>query len=327
MPKYILDHKAKNRILDLSAKGYSNRSIAQKMNIGKSTIGDFLSKNSHKEWWMNEAALNKNPETSEPPFKMLFHDIETAPTEAYVWGRFKQNIGHNQVIQEGYALTWSAQWFGQDDIMWDSIHTQEDWEESIPTEDDFEICKTLWSLYDEADIIVAHNANFDIKTMNSRFVYWGLKPPSPYKVIDTLKIARQKFRFPSNRLDALADFLSVGRKQDTGGFDLWRGCKNGDKASFEKMLKYNINDVDLLRKVYMKLRAWDDKHPNLSNYYEDSDKRCVVCGGNSLIPTKQKVHTGVSSFPALLCVDCGHWSRGRENVKSKEKMKNTLINT
>ena len=44
----------------------------------------------------------------------------------------------------------------------------------------------LRQLFDEADIVVAHNGNsFDIKMRNAKFIEFGLTPPSPYKSIDT----------------------------------------------------------------------------------------------------------------------------------------------
>lgn len=309
-----------NEIMDMHFEGRSSRSIAKKVlgsKTKKSTVNYIIAR------YKDERSVGEAP-PKQP--KILLHDIETAPSRSYVWGRFKQNVGQNQVISEGFVLTWAAQWLGQDKIMWDALDQYDDYDPLSAYENDYKVVESLWKLYDEADIVIAHNAPFDTKTMNARFAYWGLRPPSPYKIVDTLQIAKSKFRFPSNRLDSLGDYLKVGRKVPTGGFELWSGCYAGDKQSFKTMTKYNIGDIHLLRDVYMKLRAWDGKAPNLSNYYDDSKARCVVCGSTELFAIEKKAHTGVSTFDVLTCDSCGHHNRKRGNIKSKEKMSTTLMN-
>src|SRR5437868_14709279 len=84
--------------------------------------------------------------------------------------------------------------------------------------DDRALVKDLWKMMNEADIIVAHNGNsFDIKYANTRFIVHRLDPPAPYKSADTLKIARQVARFPSNKLDELARTFGIDRKLPTTG--------------------------------------------------------------------------------------------------------------
>jgi len=64
---------------------------------------------------------------------------------------------------------------------------------SEPQNDKY-LIKELWDVFDQADIIIAHHGDgFDIKKSNARFVFHNLQPPSPYKSIDTLKIARKYF--------------------------------------------------------------------------------------------------------------------------------------
>lgn len=322
----LTNDAVKLQVIDLDKEGNSQAEISRVTGIPRSTIGDFLRKESFVSWWA-DFQIAEAAESEEGP-KILLHDIETAPTKAFVWGRFKQNIGHNQVIQEGYVLTWAAQWLneGADSaVFWDAIDVYDDWDPVTNEEHDFGVIQSLWRLYDEADIVVAHNAPFDTKTMNARFAFWGLRPPSPYKVVDTLRVAKSRFRFPSNRLDSLADYLGVGRKHDTGGFELWRRCMLGEREAFFEMVKYNRQDIHLLREVYLKLRPWDQRHPNLSAYYSDNKRRCVVCGSDNL-EEQDSYPAGVSRYVSYQCKDCGHWSRARKNLNTKEKMKNTNTN-
>ena len=253
--------------------------------------------------------------------RILVYDIETAPSLSYVWGRFKQNISQEMVVEEGYILCYVAKWLGDDIHMVDALpfHGK--------NEDDKEVTQSLWTLMNEADMVIAHNGdNFDNKVGNTRFVYHGLNPPSPIKSVDTLKIAKSRFKFPSNRLDSIGQFLGLGRKEETGGFRLWEGCMRGDQESWDKMINYCIRDVDLLEKIYMKLRAWDKRHPSVALLYEDDKMRCRVCGSENVREMDFFTHTPVSSYVTYRCDDCGHYHRGRKNVRSREQMDNTLAN-
>ena len=154
--------------------------------------------------------------------------------------------------------------------------------------------------------------------MNAFFIQNNMTKPSPYRVIDTLRIARQNFRFDSNKLDSLGKFLGVGRKVDHSGFELWKGCVAGDTESWRVMLEYNNQDVLLLEEIYMILRSWDSKHPNFSIHYEDRN-RCGVCASSDLQETGKKAFTNTQSYDLYRCSDCGSWHRIRKADKVGSK--------
>ena len=142
--------------------------------------------------------VEKNP-------KILIFDIETAPLKSYVWRLWKQNVNplNGQLQSEWFMLTWSAKWLFDSEIMSDSLTKEE-----VLNEDDSRITKSMYQLFDEASIVIAHNAqNFDVPMLNTRFLRNGLKPPSPYRIIDTLKEAKKIFSFASNKLDYLGQLL------------------------------------------------------------------------------------------------------------------------
>lgn len=252
--------------------------------------------------------------------KILLLDVETSPKRAFVWGLWKQNISAtSQLISDMFLLTWSAKWYGDKQVYGDKLDPDE-----VFAEDDSRICSSLYELMDAADIIIGHNGDkFDIPTINSRFVLNGMAPPSPYKTIDTLKIAKKHFNFTSNRLDYLGQILGVGRKIDTGGFELWDRCLAGDAKALSKMLKYNKQDVLLLEAVYNKLRPYASTHPNPSA--TRTKPSCTKCGSDKLHARGFAV-TMTAKYQRYCCQDCGGWSRGRENLRDKEEMKNTLMN-
>jgi hypothetical protein len=124
----------------------------------------------------------------------------------------------------------------------------------------------LWKLLDAADIVCAHNGDrFDLRFSNSRLLVHGFGPYSN-KSIDTLKIARKHFKFGSNKLDDLGNYLGVGRKLFTLGRDTLLGAVAGNRRCWADLKKYKAQDVLLLERVCLKLRPWATTHPNLSHY-------------------------------------------------------------
>jgi len=67
------------------------------------------------------------------------------------------------------------------------------------------VVRVLRDLIDEADVVVAHNANgFDNKIAMARILSHGLTPPSPFVSVDTLITARRVFKFGANSLQFFA---------------------------------------------------------------------------------------------------------------------------
>jgi RNase H-like protein len=230
--------------------------------------------------------------------KVLLYDIETFPNVAFVWGKYEQDVIAYQ--SEGYMLTWSAKWLGGKQIT----------RGLCDYKNKKQLVTDLHKLISEADIIVAHNGDrFDVRKMNTEFIAHGLNPPEPYKTVDTKKVAKRYFAFNSNKLDDLGAFLKVGRKVKHPGFELWLGCEQGDKASWNLMKKYNKQDVLLLEKIYLKLRPWMTSHPYQGGL-------CDSCGGDHL----QRRGVAVTKSKKLQrwqCLDCGAWSQTKYEDSSQ----------
>jgi rRNA maturation endonuclease Nob1 len=93
------------------------------------------------------------------------------------------------------------------------------------------------------------------------------------------------------------------------------------------MVDYNEQDVALLERVYMRLRAFDNRPANAGHFFEDAhnEHRCPVCGSDDVEYTGNSVYTPVSEFAEVVCNDCGHRSRTRQAKNSKEKRNSLLI--
>src|SRR6267154_4477293 len=150
---------------------------------------------------------------AEPIITLL--DIETAPTLGYVWGMWEQNV--IAVKEDWCILSFAAKALGSDRPEVFALPDYNGYKRD--KQNDKKLIADLWRVLDKSDIIISHNGDkFDIKKSNARFIYHGFSPPTPYKNIDTLKIARKHFKFDSNRLDSLAEYLGIGRKLPHEGF-------------------------------------------------------------------------------------------------------------
>lgn len=209
--------------------------------------------------------------------RILLFDIESTPNLGYSWGKWETNV--LGFVRETYMLCYAYKWYGEEKTQVVSLPDFALYKKERTN--DRALVKSLWNLFNEADVIIAHNGDkFDIKYTNGRFLAHGMKPPTTYKTIDTLKVARSKFKLNSNSLNDLGAFLKVGKKVETGGFDLWLGCMANDKGSWKKMIEYNKQDVDLLEAVYDKLRPWVKNHPNLT--FEGAIIACPHCQSEKL---------------------------------------------
>lgn len=241
--------------------------------------------------------------------RVLLLDIETAPTTASVWGLWKNNVGLNQIEADWYVLAWCAKWLDEKPVFY------EDQSDRKPgkMENDRAILLKLWKLLDEADLVIAHNGRkFDLPKLNARFVIHGMKPPSPYRIIDTLDICKKHFRFTSNKLEYISGVLAPQQKKSKHhlfpGFELWKECLAGNPKAWKEMRTYNIQDVRALEAVYVALRPYHDTHPNVGLFFEDDKPRCKCCGSEKVVAHGWR-HTNVSRYMRWKCKDCGGFSR------------------
>lgn len=234
--------------------------------------------------------------------KILLLDIETAPNTAFIWRLFKENIGLNQLIESSYVLCWCAKWYGESEVMFDSVYR------SSPKR----MLQRIHKLLDEADAVVHFNGNkFDIPTLNKEFLEYGMAPPSPAKQIDLYKVVRARFRFISNKLTYLAEKLRLGKKIDTS-FKLWVDCMNNNPDAWAKMERYNKQDVRLLERLYKRLLPWIKQHANHSLYSEKS----LVCPNCASTKWQRRgyTYTAAAKYQRYQCTGCRNWFRGGKSL-------------
>lgn len=248
--------------------------------------------------------------------RILLLDIETAPNTVFAWSLWEPYLSIDKIIQAGYTLCWSAKWLGKKEVMFDSLHQNTE----------LGMLKGIYDLIGEADAVVHYNgSSFDMPTLNKEFVTHGMKPPSPHANIDLLTTMKRVFRFPSNKLAYVAPAMELGNKIETKGMDLWKGCMDGDDASWALMERYNKQDVRLLEKLYDKLLPWIPNHPNVAIYnYDGRDLHCTRCD-SKILRREGFYHTKTGIYQRFQCKDCGKWLRGRTTVRPPERKQPLLV--
>jgi uncharacterized protein YprB with RNaseH-like and TPR domain len=239
------------------------------------------------------------------PAKLLYLDIETAPSLGWVWAKWETNV--IDFKKDWYVLSYAYKWSHENEVHTVGLIDFPAYKRH--PENDKALIKTLWRLLDEADVVIAHNGDaFDLPKINTRFLTHKLRPTTPYKTVDTLKIARKVFKFDSNKLDDLGRYLGIGRKLPHTGFHLWKGCMSGDRQSWKLMKEYNGHDVELLEQVYLLVRAWDKNHPQV-NKGQTVNEACPTCGSNN---TQKRgfSYTLLRKKQRYQCLGCHRWFEG-----------------
>lgn len=227
--------------------------------------------------------------------KILVLDIETAPIKAYVWRLWDQNVGLNQIIDNGGVICVGLKWIGDK-----TCELYSDWEHGHT-----EMLKQVWLAMEQADAVLTYNGDkFDLPKLRGEFLLAGFGPLPPCTSIDLYK-AVKKLGFISGKLAFIGPLLSMGSKIATGGFDLWKAVENGNEIAQRKMARYCKQDVRLLEKVYVKVKPYITNHPFLGDRGV-----CGSCEGK-VLHSRGYRRTKSFKIQRLQCTSCGSWQDGK----------------
>lgn len=255
--------------------------------------------------------------------KILLWDLETSHNLVASFTLRPEYIHYSNILKERSIICGAWKWLGDKKI--DSISVID----NLATfkknrHDDYYIVAKLKTILEEADVIIAHNGDkFDLKYFNTRCLYHGLSPIAKPITIDTYKVVKRHFNLNSNRLDYLGRYLGLGEKIKTSN-DMWLAVvdENVSVKDAIKLIKlmvtYNKQDVNLLEKIYLKLRPYMDNHPNANLFIESKVPVCPSCSSVHL-QSRGYRRTRTSMFRKFHCQDCGAWSSGESVKTSKVK--------
>ena len=247
--------------------------------------------------------------------KRLFFDIEVSPNIGLFWtSGYKLNIGTENILKERSIICIAYKWEDESEthcLTWDRKQS------------DKKLLQDFLKVVDKADEMVAHNGDkFDLTFIRTRCLFHGLDMFPKYVTIDTLKIARSKFRFNSNKLNYIAKYLGIGQKIHTD-FDLWKTILiDKDAKSLDKMVKYCKMDVVLLEKVYDKLRNHIEPKTHFGVIFNQDRGSCNECGSDELISNGSRILASGSKVLKYQCKTCGKYQLRNESRNNKGVKKN-----
>ena len=253
--------------------------------------------------------------------RILVADIERLPGYAKVQHRgltvegsmwdlnsFKHTIGRrihpDDVLEWPRTICAAGRFYGDKETMFAA-----EW-------DNPEFLDEVWEWIDEADILVGHNVDrFDLRMLRSGWIEQGYAPPSPVKIVDTLKIARTELGMESNTLDSLCQRLGVKAKTDKYDPAVARAAVEGDEKAQKKLKAYNIGDVAASTALYDRLRPYTRNHPHLS-MWNGNEFGCPNCGrADVALEPAGTAYANVTKYRRYVCKGCGANVRGNKKLQ------------
>ncbi len=229
--------------------------------------------------------------------KRLFFDIEVSGNIAMVWQTgYKISVSPESIIKERAIICICWKWEDSKEVFeahWDS------------KQNDKALLQKFIKVANEADEMVGHNGDrFDLAWIRTRCLFHKIDIFPKYTTIDTLKVARQAFRFNSNKLNYIADFLGIGQKIKTE-FGLWKDIVlHKDKAAMDKMIKYCKKDVLLLEQVFKALNSHILPKTHYGVKFGGDRGTCPECGSDELVVSMRRVMASGIKKIAYKCNTC-----------------------
>lgn len=294
---------------------------------GWTEIATILGKSveSTRMYWRNHfgetgTVSKENSFPTEAP-KVGIFDVESLPMETYQWNLADPYTSPEHIISGTSLLSWAGK-FLNDATMYSDILTPEE----ALAKDEERIVKSCWDFLSKCDVVVGHNViDFDSKLVGTFFLKYNL-PPLKYVMVDTLKIARRHFKFDSNKMGFINRRLGIREKIENEGFPLWRKCREGDPDALKTMREYNEGDIYATEDLFYRLRPYAHSSFNVALYNEIEELQCPVCGSTEL-ESAGHYYTPAGRWESVRCKKCMCLSRKKENLLSKNKRKNLLVNS
>lgn len=240
--------------------------------------------------------------------KILVIDIETSPNLSHVWDIWRNPVGYKTMLEQWDMMCFSAKWLGEGGPTYSYSEFHDGYRPML---------SECWKLLDHADMILSYNGKrFDIKRIRTVLAVDGFSPFSEPRHIDLDVTMKNVFDFPSHSMEYVCKMFGLPLKHVTS-YELWRACLlDRDPESWDKMVAYCANDVDMLANLYFRVLPWIERHPSVTPYQElePGVLSCTKCGSIDLVKDGYS-YTNVSVFQRYRCRSCGNRAlRGTRRV-------------
>ena len=243
--------------------------------------------------------------------KRLYFDIETSYNIGSFWGLGKQFISYQNIIHERAIICICYKWEHESTVhhlTWDS------------SQNDKSMLEKFLKIANQSDELVTQNGdNFDIKWLRTRCLYHGIPMFPTYSTLDTYKKARSGFKFNSNSLDYMAQFLKMGRKNKMSLSDWDDIILRKDPKALQKMVTYCKKDVTLLQNIYKKLSPYITHATHHGTLQGKSAISCPECASDEMVVSKHRVTSTGLKKVQLQCKSCGKYHTVSETSLNKTK--------
>ena len=240
-----------------------------------------------------------NIEARKIPIRRLFFDIETSyyKLEIKSWQlkNFQKYFNHEDIISEKKIICISYKWQYEDEV-----HTL-DWRNG-----EKQMLKEFIRVLGDADEAIGHNGDrFDLPFLRTRCLANGVLMFPTYRTLDTLKKARNGFRFASNKLDYLGRFMGIGGKEEHEGFEMGEKIvEDNDPEALKKMISYCERDVILLEDVFHILSPFITHNNNFSVLTGGEKFHCPECASKD-VEMHRTYSTPMGTIRRMMkCNDC-----------------------
>lgn len=238
--------------------------------------------------------------------KVLVFDIETSPCLGWFWQTGKARITADQILDHTKIIMISYMFVGDKEtqcLVWDK------------NQNDKSMLEKFAKVAAKADAVIGHNSdNFDIKTLNARVAYHGIKPIVWGSAKDTFKMIKKKFRLPSLTLKYLLRYFNLSSKLKTES-GLWvKVWWDKDKKALQDMIEYCKQDTRGLEELVRRLQPYLEP---IVNHSLRSEKMCCPKCGSEDYQKYGFRFTNLGKYQRYLCNSCGSDFRSATNLISK----------
>lgn len=231
----------------------------------------------------------------------LVMDIEISPHLTYTYDTYEADVV--KMVRPQFILSFAYKKLGSKKVTVVSLPDFKSHYKRKPYSDQL-LCKELARVLSETDLVIGHNfKKFDMRKINARFLYWGMKSPPHVQIIDTLLMFRRVADCPGNSMAKLSSYLGLKDEKLHFGIDDWISCIEGDREAWKREKEYQMRDVNVNEEIYYKLRSFIPNHPHLNP--DTSALVCHACRSSRLRPKGFRYYPRGGAKRRFLCRDCG----------------------
>lgn len=157
--------------------------------------------------------------------------------------------------------------------------------------------------FQDIDILLSYyGKGYDIPFLNTKMLEYGLPVLPNIPHVDLYWTAKSNLSLSRKSMQNVAYFTKADHSKTPVEGRLWKAAMAGDRKALRAIEIHNIDDVKVLRDVYMKLRGLVRMHPRVNGYGP-----CRTCGSEKIQSRGIYVTHLKNDKRRVQCQGCGAW--------------------